>query len=364
MADNIKDLTLETATDEVKTDEAKTDEIETVSKEDAEVESVAATKSTLLGATANSTEDIPATSFTTKTAPDGTDNLILFNQNTNVGYQIDYDNLADAILNKITSKTFSNQVGGSSAATLLSQLATLNSKTVPHTLESRELTNWWYNGNGKAEVAAGNFSNVRPGDYIIGASTGKKYWVVDLDYYYQHGLSSSFDKHHLTMMCAWNTGSKRMNETNTTEGGYVGSEMYTTHVPAVIDDFLTPDFGSNLLSFPCLLSNAVTTNVPRGNGLTGGSTNRAWSDEQAILPGEVQVYGCLAYGNVYDTGNSKQQLAMFREYGYNKVVGRDSIWLRDVASSAYFAAAYYGGGVSSNAASSLGVVRPLFVLGT
>lgn len=127
MADNIKDLTLETATDEVKTDEAKTDEIETVSKEDAEVESVAATKSTLLGATANSTEDIPATSFTTKTAPDGTDNLILFNQNTNVGYQIDYDNLADAILNKITSKTFSNQVGGSSAATLLSQLATLNS---------------------------------------------------------------------------------------------------------------------------------------------------------------------------------------------------------------------------------------------
>lgn len=136
MADNIKDLTLETPTDEVKTDEVKTDEvktdeIETVSKETVEVEETA--KTGLLGATANSTGDVPATSFTTKTAPDGTDNLILFNQNTNVGYQIDYDNLADAILNKITSKTFSNQVGGSSAATLLSQLATLNSKIPPQT---------------------------------------------------------------------------------------------------------------------------------------------------------------------------------------------------------------------------------------
>ena len=308
--------------------------------------------------------EINANSLTTKTTPASTDSMLLFGTTSNEGSQITYDNLADAILDKISTKTFANQVGGSSAATILAQLSTLNSKTVPHTLESRNLTDWWYNGNGKAEVAAGNFSNVRPGDYIIGASTGKKYWVVDLDYYYQHGSSSSFSKHHLTMMCAWNTGSKRMNETNTTEGGYVGSEMYTTHVPAVIDDFLTPDFGSNLLSFPCLLSNTVTTNVPRGNGLTGGSTNRAWSDEQAILPGEVQVYGCLAYGNAYDTGNSKQQLAMFREYGYNKVVGRDSIWLRDVASSACFAVAIADGCVYAYSASGSTGVRPLFVLGT
>lgn len=308
--------------------------------------------------------EVNANSLPSKTDLGTNDSAIVVDQTTNAGALVDLDVLADKVLDRITSKTFANQVGGSSAATLLAQLSTLNSNKVPHTLESRNLTDWWYNGNGKAEVAAGNFSNVRPGDYIIGASTGKKYWVVDLDYYYQHGSSSSFSKHHLTMMCAWNTGSKRMNETNTTEGGYVGSEMYTTHVPAVIDDFLTPDFGSNLLSFPCLLSNTVTTNVPRGNGLTGGSTNRAWSDEQAILPGEVQVYGCLAYGNAYDTGNSKQQLAMFREYGYNKVVGRDSIWLRDVASSASFAYAIYYGVVSPISASVTGGVRPLFVLGT
>lgn len=308
--------------------------------------------------------EINAKDLTAKTSPASTDSMLLFGTTSNEGAKITVDNLADNILGRLATKTFQNQVGGSSAATILAQLATLNSKTVPHTLESRDLTNWWYNGNGKAEVAAGNFSNVRPGDYIIGASTGKKYWVVDLDYYYQHGASSSFSKHHLTMMCAWNTGSQRMNETNTTTGSYVGSEMYTTHVPNVISTYLTPDFGSNLLTFPCMLGNTMTSNTARGNGLTGATTSRAWSDEQAILPGEVQVYGYQAYGTAYDTGNHKQQLAMFREYGYNKVVGRDSIWLRDVAASAYFALADNSGNVYYNNASLTRGVRPLFVLGT
>ena len=308
--------------------------------------------------------EINAKDLTTKTSPASTDSMLLFGTTSNEGAKITVDNLADNILGRLTTKTFANQVGGSSAATILAQLATLNSKKVPHTLESRNLTDWWYNGNGKAEVAAGNFSNVRPGDYIIGASTGKKYWVVDLDYYYQHGSSSSFSKHHLTMMCAWNTGSKAMNSTNITTGGYVGSEMYTTHIPAVISDFLTPDFGSNLLNFPCYLSNATNASLARDSGLTGGSSAGAWSDEKAILPGEVQVYGTKAYGNARDIGNHKQQLAMFREYGYNKVVGRDSIWLRDVASSAFFAYATNTGGVYYINASTTGGVRPLFVLGT
>lgn len=308
--------------------------------------------------------EVNAKDLTTKTAPASTDSMLLFGTTTNEGAKITVDNLADNILSRLATKTFPNQVGGSSAATILAQLATLNSKTMPHTLESRNLTNWWYTGNGKSEVAAGDFTNVRPGDYIIGSSTGKKYWVVDLDYYYQHGSSSSFSKHHLTMMCAWNTGSQRMNETNSTTGSYVGSEMYTTHVPNVISNYLTPDFGSNLLTFPCMLGNTMTSTTPRGNGLTGATTNRAWSDEQAILPGEVQVYGYQAYGTAYDTGSHKQQLAMFREYGYNKVVGRDSIWLRDVATSAYFALADSGGTVTRYSASNASGVRPLFVLGT
>lgn len=115
-----KDFIIEEKT----TEETKEEVKEETPLEDVVLETEGGTKS-LLGATSGT--DIAATSLDTKTTPAGTDNLILFNQNTNVGYQIDYDNLADAILNKITSKTFANQVGGSSAATLLAQLSTLNS---------------------------------------------------------------------------------------------------------------------------------------------------------------------------------------------------------------------------------------------
>lgn len=70
---------------------------------------------------------INANALSKKTTPSGTDDLLLFDDSSNSGTKIDYDDLADAILNKLTSKTYANQVGGSSAATLLAQLATLNS---------------------------------------------------------------------------------------------------------------------------------------------------------------------------------------------------------------------------------------------
>ena len=70
---------------------------------------------------------VNANSLTAKTTPGDNDNLLLFDNSTNNGTKIDYDALADAVLNKLTTKTFTNQVGGSSAATLLAQLATLNS---------------------------------------------------------------------------------------------------------------------------------------------------------------------------------------------------------------------------------------------
>lgn len=64
--------------------------------------------------------------LTAKSVPSSTD-LFVMDNGSGSGSKINYDQLADAILNKLTSKTFANQVGGSSAATLLAQLATLNS---------------------------------------------------------------------------------------------------------------------------------------------------------------------------------------------------------------------------------------------
>lgn len=159
-----KDIILEEKTTEEKTTAETKEEIkEETPIEDVVLETEDGTKS-LLGATMG-TGDIAATSLDTKTTPAGTDNLILFNQNTNVGYQIDYDDLADAILNKLTSKTFTNQVGGSSAATLLAQLATLNSQIpkLPHT--------YYGSGNANTPVIIPATSSYFAG-YIIFALQG------------------------------------------------------------------------------------------------------------------------------------------------------------------------------------------------
>lgn len=79
--------------------------------------------------------EVNAKDLTTKTAPASTDSMLLFGTTTNEGAKITVDNLANNILERLATKTFPNQVGGSSAATILAQLATLNSNipTFPRT---------------------------------------------------------------------------------------------------------------------------------------------------------------------------------------------------------------------------------------
>ena len=78
--------------------------------------------------------EINAKDLTAKTSPASTDSMLLFGTTSNEGAKITVDNLADNILGRLATKTFPNQVGGSSAATILAQLATLNSNiTAPFT---------------------------------------------------------------------------------------------------------------------------------------------------------------------------------------------------------------------------------------
>lgn len=71
--------------------------------------------------------EVNANSLPAKTDLGSNDSAIVVDQTTNAGALVDLDVLADKVLDRISSKTFANQVGGSSAATLLAQLSTLNS---------------------------------------------------------------------------------------------------------------------------------------------------------------------------------------------------------------------------------------------
>ena len=171
-------------------------------------------------------------------------------------------------------------------------------------------------------------------------------------------------------------GRSRMNSSNDTTGGYVGSEMFTTTIGAVatsgstvttasINQQLYAEFGSHLKTIRQILSNAMDSTRYNRFGQSGGaSSGWAWTTVQAVLMSEVEVYGSVAWSSSgYDTGNGNIQLPLFQ---HNKQAMNNRsgyYWLKDVASSATFCYCSYGGWCDYYDASNANrYVRPRFIL--
>lgn len=114
--------------------------------------------------------EVNAKDLTTKTTPASTDSMLLFGTTSNEGAKITVDNLADNILGRLTTKTFANQVGGSSAATLLAQLSTLNSNKVPFKYYSCAQYGTVQNGIDSFMAGDGSFAPIYAGASIMSAS--------------------------------------------------------------------------------------------------------------------------------------------------------------------------------------------------
>ena len=171
-------------------------------------------------------------------------------------------------------------------------------------------------------------------------------------------------------------GRSRMNSSNTTANGYVGSEMFTTTIGAVatsgstattasINQQLYAEFGSHLKTTRELLSNAMdSTRYNRFGQADGASSNWAWTTCQAVLMSEVECYGSIVWSSSgYDTGNANAQLPLFR---HNKQAMNNRsayYWLKNIASSASFCACSGNGTSSYDGASNANrCVRPRFIL--
>lgn len=208
----------------------------------------------------------------------------------------------------------------------------------------------------KAAIQAGNFDDLFIGDYW--AIGGVNWVIADMDYWYNCG-DTAFTKHHLVIVPEKQLYAAQMNETNTTEGGYVGSLMYTSNLNQA-KETISAAFGDMLLTHREYLVNAVTDGRPSAG---------AWFDSQIELMNEIMVYGCHVYapagnGQViptrYTINNS--QLALFR-LNPRAYKNRQWIWLRDVVSSAYFAGVSGNGNANYYGASLSGGVRPAFAIG-
>ncbi len=209
----------------------------------------------------------------------------------------------------------------------------------------------------KAEIKAGTFKGFFIGDYW---SIGDRIWrIVDINYWLNSG-DASCTTPHLVIMPDQSLYSAKMNETNITTGGYVGSQMYTANL-ANAKTLVNSAFGSaNILNHREYLTNAVTNGYPSAG---------AWYDSTVELPNEIMMYGSLVFTPAGDGSFvpnrytiDKTQLALMKMYPRFINPGRYWYWLRDVVSSANFAHVNLHGGTNSSSASGSGGVRPVFGL--
>lgn len=209
-----------------------------------------------------------------------------------------------------------------------------------------------------AAIKDGSFKGLFVGDYW--AIDGANWRIADMDYFYRTG-DTEFDKHHLVIVPEKNLYSAKMNDSNITTGGYMGSKMYTEYINRA-KTTISSAFGELVLPHKDNLINAVTDGHPSGY---------AWVESTVELMNEIMVYGTMVFaaGNndgstvpvLYTTG--KQQFALFALNPKMVSVREASYWLRDVVSSAKFASVHaYGRADSYDASYSIGV-RPYFCVG-
>lgn len=236
-----------------------------------------------------------------------------------------------------------------------------------------DITAYFNSGYMSTNIQAGNFVGLYIGDYIIKSVTvnGTAYnnvkWIVmDLDYHL-HAGNTETTAHHVVLMPETILGTKAMNATNITTGGYVGSVMWTTHIPKVVTGIEAAFGATHVLTHKELLSNTVDTSVKSCsyNGWTGAASNWAWTDVKVNLANEPMVYGIRdVSSSFYDVGECTTQLAAFNLNHGLRCSQRAWWWLRAVAYSATFATVgSHGGNTGDHRASDAdGGVRPYFLL--
>lgn len=209
------------------------------------------------------------------------------------------------------------------------------------------------------DITSGTFKLVRLGDYWnIGGITWR---VADCDYFIHCGDNIDLG-HHVVIVPDQNlkngdskTTACAMNDTNTTDGGYVNSKMKQTIIPSdEVTGKITSTFGSHVLQYKSLLCNAVANGVPSG---------WAWYDTKVDLMNEYMVYGLSITGSSkFNAGIRKTQLSLFR-VARRFMNNRQTYWLSDCVSASEFAAVHYSGGATwLGACASWSGCRPFFLL--
>lgn len=207
-----------------------------------------------------------------------------------------------------------------------------------------------------AAIQNGTFDGLFLGDYWT--INGVDYIIVAFDYWLNTG-DTPCTKHHVVVIPRVSLYTYKFNPTNTTEGGYVGSDLYKNGLTQA-KTTINSAFGSaHILSHRQYLMNAVTNGKPTGSD---------WYDSTVELMNENMVYGGRQFSPMPDGTDprntcrnytiDKSQLPLFHLAPW-LIRNRQWYWLRDVVSAAGFADVDSLGSADCYSASHAGGVCPV-----
>lgn len=205
-------------------------------------------------------------------------------------------------------------------------------------------------------IASDKYNELFLGDYwtVDGVD-----WVIgDFKFWYNTG-DTACTKPHVAVFPRNNLYTYKFNPTNTTDGGYVGSDLYKNGLTQA-KQMVTAAFGSaHILNHRECLVNAVANGKPSGTD---------WYDSTVELMNENMVYGGRQFSPMPDGTDpwntcrnytiDKSQLTLFR-YEPGMICNRRGYWLRDVVSPIGFASVGSSGNANYDSASGDAGVRPV-----
>lgn len=284
---------------------------------------------------------------------------------------IDKNKAADAATqNKVAALEETVSTQGTTIATHTGQIAALQ-EAIPE-VPGRQLKlvdlGTEYTQELKEDIYTGAFEKAVVGGYLT--LNDHVYIFAHPDYWYNTGRLVACNTHHMLVIPATYLGEGMMNLTATTDGGYLGCDMYAGHEdttdpenPVYVDgalqaviDIIKNDFGdTNLLLKDELFSKTVST---------GSITSWDWASTTVDIPSEIMVYGSSIWSSTpsYDSGMEKTQIKLFAERpDLINIYGKDW-WLRNIVNANRFASVNYRGQADrTNANTSLGI-RPVFAI--
>lgn len=239
-----------------------------------------------------------------------------------------------------------------------------------------DITEMFNDGTFTRNVENGTFKDIFPGMYItktytaqgIESNVEEDFVVGDLDYF----INSSIAEHHaLMVMKNGSTVQKRMNASDTTTGGYLGSEMWATTIPIYATAVENAFGSSHIISHQEALTSSINTSAVSAGytGHTGAASMSSWTSAKFNLMNNNMVYGSqITSSSYYDSGNRTRQISAMRNNSSLKAGhkgkggGKTTYWLTDVHSASSFANIAYSGFDSIKLASESAYIRGYFAL--